>query len=144
MPGIIVGIDGSDHSRRALEWAVREAAIRQAPLTVITVHQVASSIWTGRSVPYPHDDELAERSRKSAQEETDQVLAQDGDRPPEVTVKAVSGLPAEQLLAAAKGADMVVMGSRGAGGFARLLLGSVSSQVTHHASCPVVIIPQSE
>lgn len=142
MPGIIVGIDGSDHSRRALEWAVREAAIRQVPLTVITVHQVASSIWTGHGVPYPGDHELAVQAGKSAQEETDQVLAQAGDsRPPEVAVKAVSGLPAEQLLAAAKDADMLVMGSRGTGGFSRLLLGSVSSQVAHHASCPVVIIP---
>jgi nucleotide-binding universal stress UspA family protein len=147
MPGIIVGIDGSSHSRRALEWAVREAAVRQVPLTVITIHQVASSAWTGQGIMYAQDEELATQARKSAQEETDDVLEQAGDkRPPQVTVKAVSGLPAEQLLAAAaaEGADMLVIGSRGSGGFSRLLLGSVSSQVTHHATCPVVIIPGAD
>jgi nucleotide-binding universal stress UspA family protein len=145
MSGIIVGIDGSGHSRRALEWAVREAAVRQVPLTVITVHQVASSAWTGRGIMYAQDDELATQARKSAQEETDHVLEQTGDKhPPQVTVKAVSGLPAEQLLAAAEDADMLVIGSRGSGGFSRLLLGSVSSQVTHHATCPVAIIPGAD
>jgi nucleotide-binding universal stress UspA family protein len=145
MPGIIVGIDGSGHSRRALEWAVREAAVREAPLTVITIHQVASSAWTGHGILYAQDEELATQARKSAQEETDQVLEQAGDkRPPQVTVKAVSGLPAEELLAAAEGADMLVIGSRGGGGFSRLLLGSVSSQVAHHATCPVVVIPAAD
>jgi nucleotide-binding universal stress UspA family protein len=145
MPGIIVGIDGSGHSRRALEWAVSEAAVRQVPLTVITVHQVASSAWTGSGIMYAQDEELATQARKSAQEETDHVLGQAGDkRPSQVTVKAVSGLPAEQLLAAAEDADMLVIGSRGSGGFSRLLLGSVSSQVTHHATCPVVIIPGTD
>lgn len=145
MAGIVVGVDGSEHARRALEWAVREAAVRRVPLTVLTVHQVASSAWTGQGILYSQDRELAEQARKSAQVETDEVLEGVGDsRPPEVTVKAVSGLPAEQLLAASHGADMVVMGSRGAGGFSRLLLGSVSSQVTHHASCPVVIVPGAD
>ena len=78
-----------------------------------------------------------------AQEETDDALSKLGDetRPPTVTVRAVTGLPAEELLAAAADADMIVVGSRGAGGFKRLLLGSVSTQVTHHARCPVVVIP---
>jgi nucleotide-binding universal stress UspA family protein len=58
-----------------------------------------------------------------------------------VTVRAATGLPAEALLEAAADADMLVVGSRGAGGFKRLLMGSVSTQVTHHAPCPVVVIP---
>lgn len=62
-------------------------------------------------------------------------------RPPSVNIRSVSGVPAEQLLKAAADADMLVVGSRGAGGFARLLLGSVSSQVVRHAHCPVVVIP---
>ena len=61
--------------------------------------------------------------------------------PRRVTVKAVTGLAAEALLQAAQDADMVVVGSRGAGGFKRLLMGSVSTQVTQHARCPVVVIP---
>jgi nucleotide-binding universal stress UspA family protein len=59
-------------------------------------------------------------------------------------VRAVSGLPSEVLLDAAAGADMIVVGSRGAGGFKRLLLGSVSSQVSQHAHCPVVVIPAED
>jgi nucleotide-binding universal stress UspA family protein len=142
MPGIIVGIDGSGHSRQALEWAVHEAAIRRAPLTVLTVNQAVVGYY-GRPVVYPGDPDRAVRAREKAQEETDSVLEKVGEesRPPSVTVRAVTGLPAEELLVASADADMVVVGSRGAGGFKRLLLGSVSTQVTHYAHCPVVVIP---
>jgi nucleotide-binding universal stress UspA family protein len=142
MPGIIVGVDGSGHSRRALDWAIREAAIRHAPLTVVTVQQATASFWAGPLI-YPGDAELAEIARKMAQEETDEALgnlAEDA-RPPAVTVLAVPGLPAEAILGVAKDADMIVIGSRGAGGFKKLLMGSVASQVTHHAHVPVVVIP---
>jgi nucleotide-binding universal stress UspA family protein len=140
MSGIVVGIDGSGHSRRALEWGIREAALRQVPLTVVTVHQTMTGYWGG-AVSYPEDLPLAERARQAARKETDEALQRLGGSIPQVTVQAASGIPAEELLSAAKDADLVVVGSRGAGGFARLLLGSVSSQVAHHAHCPVVIIP---
>jgi nucleotide-binding universal stress UspA family protein len=65
-------------------------------------------------------------------------------RPPSVTVRAVAGLPSEALLDAAGDADMIVVGSRGAGGFKKLLMGSVASQITHHAHIPVVVIPAEE
>jgi nucleotide-binding universal stress UspA family protein len=144
MPGIIVGIDGSDRSERALEWAVNEAAMRNAPLTVLTVRQVAQGHWGG-TVAHPEDHALAEESRQVAQEATDKALAQLGEaRPASVAVRVVSGIPAEQLLDAAKDADMIVVGSRGAGGFARLLMGSVSTQVTYHAHCPIVVIPAAD
>jgi nucleotide-binding universal stress UspA family protein len=142
MPGIIVGIDGSAHSRKALEWAIREAAVRRAALTVLTVHQAVAGFWTS-PVAYPGDEGLTSHALEVAQKETDDVLDQVGEafRPPTVTVRAVNGLPAEELIKAAADADMLVVGSRGTGGFARLLLGSVSIQVTHHAHCPVVVIP---
>jgi nucleotide-binding universal stress UspA family protein len=142
MPGIIVGVDGSGHSHRALDWAISEAAIRHAPLTVLTVQQVMTSFWAGPAV-YPGDAELAEQARKTVQDETDGALGKlaEDARPPEVTVLAVVGLPAEAILGVAKDADMIVVGSRGAGGFKKLLLGSVASQVTHHAHVPVVVIP---
>jgi nucleotide-binding universal stress UspA family protein len=142
MPGIIVGIDGSSHSRRALDWAINEAAIRHAPLTVLTVQQVMRSFWAGPMI-YAEDTELAEHARKIAQEETDDALGKlaDDARPPEVTVLGVPGFPAEEILAVAKDADMIVVGSRGAGGFKKLLMGSVASQVTRHAHIPVVVIP---
>ena len=72
----------------------------------------------------------------------DEILAALGDdRPESVTVEVASGFPVEELLKASADADLIVLGSRGAGGFSQLLLGSVSHQVTHHAHCPVVIVP---
>ncbi|HEX9039608.1 MAG TPA: universal stress protein [Trebonia sp.] len=142
MPGIIVGVDGSRHSRRALEWAVSEAATRRVPLTVLTVHQAVAGYWGG-PVLYSGDPALTEQARKEVQKETDEVLGEfaAGSRPPSVTVRAVTGLPAEELLNASEDADLLVVGARGAGGFKRLLLGSVSTHVTHHAHCPVVVVP---
>jgi len=142
MPGIIVGIDGSARSRKALEWAVREAGIRNAPLSALTVQQTAAG-FSRITIALPGDDELTELARKSALAEVEEVLDQvtDDSRPTSVAVQAVLGVPAEELLEAATDADMIVVGSRGAGGFKRLLLGSVSSYVVHHGHCPVVVIP---
>jgi nucleotide-binding universal stress UspA family protein len=146
MAGIVVGIDGSDHSRYALEWAIKEAALRRTPLTVLSVQQPVTAYWgAGAAVPLPspYDPSLVKRVLEVAEEETDKTLEKTAPefRPPSVTVKAVAGLPAEVLLQATADADMLVVGARGAGGFTRLLLGSVSTQVTHHAHCPVVVIP---
>jgi nucleotide-binding universal stress UspA family protein len=95
MPGIVVGIDGSEHSARVLEWAMREAALRQAQLTVLTVHQVAASYWTGNPVVYPEDRPMQEQARQAAEEAVAKAASQIGDaRPPSVTVRAVSGLAA--------------------------------------------------
>jgi nucleotide-binding universal stress UspA family protein len=97
-------------------------------------------------MPYVLDQDLQKQSLKLAEEETNRTLERlgSGFRPPSVTVRAVIALPAEALLKAAADADMLVVGSRGAGGFKRLLLGSVSTQVTHHAHCPVVVIPAGD
>jgi nucleotide-binding universal stress UspA family protein len=144
MSGIIVGIDGSGHSRRALEWAISEAATRQVPLTVLTVYRALVG-YLGEPVQYVGDAELTEQARKEAQKETDDVLDEfAGSRPPSVTVRAVTGIPAGELLTAAEDADLLVVGARGAGGFKRLLLGSVSTHVTHHAHCPVVVVPAAK
>ena len=141
MPGIVVGVDGSDHSQRVLEWAVREAALRQAPLTVLTVHQVVGSAWTGNPVVLPADRPEEAKARQAAEEAVNQVLgAAGGSKPASVTVRAVSGFPARELVDASQDADLVVVGSRGGGGFRGLLTGSVSTQVVNHADCPVVVI----
>jgi nucleotide-binding universal stress UspA family protein len=71
----------------------------------------------------------------------DKAVSEFSGAPPEVTVTVAMGEPTEELVAASRDADMLVVGSRGSGGFAKLRLGSVSSQVVHHASCPVVVIP---
>ena len=141
MPGIIVGVDGSGHSHRALIRAMKEAAVHHAPLTVVTVHQAVVG-FGGGAVVYPEDKIETERAREAAQAETDKALAEVGEpRPESVIVTAVHGFPAEVLIDASRDADMVVLGSRGVGGFGRLLMGSVTSQVAHHAACPVLIVP---
>ena len=141
MPGIVVGFDGSAHSERSIEWAMKEAALHHAPLTVLAVPPVAVSGWTRSPISYPADEADVERARTAAQESVDKVANQIGGERPAVTVRAVNGVPAEELIKAGEDADLLVVGSRGSGGFGRLLLGSVSSQVTHHAPCPVVVVP---
>ncbi len=141
MSGIVVGIDGSGNSQQALEWAVKEAAALQAPLTVLAVHQVAANHWTGSPLIYPEDIPEQEKARQAAEEAVTKAVSQGGDaKPASVTVRAVSGLAARELIEASRDADLVVVGSRGAGGFASLLMGSVSSQVVNHAACPVVVV----
>ena len=141
MPGIIVGVDGSGHSQRALAWAMHEATIRHVPLTVLTVHEAVRGYSSGMAT-YPDDPARTEDARVAAQAGTDKVLAGlDGPRPESVMVKAVHGFPVEELINAGKDADMIVLGSRGAGGFTRLMMGSVAGQVAQHALCPVLIVP---
>jgi nucleotide-binding universal stress UspA family protein len=141
MSGITVGIDGSDHSVRALEWAVNEAAARNTPLTVLTVHVVPQSGWTGNPIIVPQDPEDLEKERLAVEEMALKVTRQLGEaRPASVTVRAVIGFPAQELIEASRKADLMVVGSRGAGGFAKLMAGSVSNQVVHHAHCPVVVV----
>ena len=143
MPGIVVGVDGSGHSRKALERAANEAAVHHAPLTVLTVHQAVRDVYGGVS-HYQDDAALTDKAKEAAQAETDQVLGALGSRPASVTVTAVHGLPAEELVKASDGADMLVLGRRGMGGFPRLTMGSVTSQVVHHAHCAVLIVPPAE
>jgi nucleotide-binding universal stress UspA family protein len=140
MPGILVGADGSDYSQHALEWGAKEAAIRHTSLTVLTVHQAVHG-WAG-TLYFQDDVAQTQKVAEAARAETDKVLAGLGDsRPESVTVRAVHGYPAEELINAGADADMIVLGSRGSGGWARSLLGSVSSQVVQHATAPVVIMP---
>ena len=141
MSGILVGLDGSAHSEQTLAWAVAEAAARKAPLTVLAVHEVASNHWTGHPVLYPGDQPELEKIRLAAEDMTHKAVPQAGQPgPASVTVRAVSGLAAEELIGASREADLIVVGSRGGGGFAKLMLGSVSSKVLHHAHCPVAVI----
>ena len=143
MPGIVVGVDGSGHSRKALERAAAEAVAHHAPLTVLVVHQAVRDVY-GSPSHYPEDAAQTEKAKEAAKAEADQVLAALSARPESVTITAVHGLPAEVLVKASKGADMLVVGRRGMGGFALLTVGSVTSQLTHHAHCPVLIVPHDD
>jgi nucleotide-binding universal stress UspA family protein len=140
MPGIVVGVDGSGHSRKAMERAAAEAAVHGVPLTVLVIHQAVRDVY-GSASHYADDAAMTEKAKEAAQAETDQVLAAAAAKPASVTVTAVHGLPVDELVKASEGADMVVLGRRGMGGFTRLLMGSVSSQVAQHAQCPVLIVP---
>jgi nucleotide-binding universal stress UspA family protein len=141
MPGILVGIDGSAHSQLALEWAAKEAVLRHTSLTVLTVHHGVAGFWGG-TLRYAGDEELIDKARQAAQAETDKVMASLGDaRPASVTVKATEGIPAEEILREGADAELIVLGSRGGGGFSRMLLGSVSSAVVEHAQVPVTVLP---
>lgn len=142
MPGIVVGVDGSANSERALAWAMKEAALQHAPLTVLTVHQAVASGATGQPISYEEDRPELEQARKSTAALADKALGQLGEqRPASVSVRVVDGFPAKALIDASQDADLMVVGTRGMGGFARLLMGSVSSQVSQHAACPVVVVP---
>ena len=144
MSGIVVGVDGSGHSQRALEWAMREAAIRHLPLTVLTVHPSIVGYFGG-VVTTQQDLELTEQAQAAVKAEADKVLADlNGPHPESVTVKAVHSFPVGELVNASKEADLIVLGSRGVGGFTRLMLGSTAGQVVQHAHCPVAIVPPED
>ncbi len=140
MPGILVGIDGSGHSQRALEWAIKEASLRNAPVTVLAVHPTARGFFS-ESTAFAGDSALTDKVREAAQAEIDK-LGDAGNV--SITVKAVNGIPVEELVNASRDADILVLGSRGAGGFSPLRLGSTSSQVAHYAHCPVLIVPPED
>jgi nucleotide-binding universal stress UspA family protein len=142
MPGIVVGVDGSEHSQRVLEFAVREAGLRKTSLAVLTVWQVAGNHWTGHPEVYPADQAETEKMRQAAEEATRKAIDASGaPGPTSVTVRAVSGIAAQELISASNDADLVVVGARGGGGFARLMLGSTSNQVVGHSAAPVAVVP---
>jgi nucleotide-binding universal stress UspA family protein len=140
MARIVVGIDGSDHSKRALDWALAEARLRSADLDVVYAWMLPVYATGYGFAPGALIDPVAMAAGATSQLDrtVDEVVGDAKD----VTIerKAVEGMAAQVLVDEAEGADLLVVGSRGHGGFAGLLLGSVSQQCAQHASCPVVII----
>jgi len=132
---IVVGFDGSPHAAHALAWACGTATATHLPLRVVTA--VEARLLPATSIVRPPTEE----DMKAAQEEVDRLLAGRQEAPVDCTVVAVAGQPAAVLPDEAEGADQLVVGSRGLGGLSRLLIGSVSSQVVHHARCPVTVVP---
>ena len=142
MAGIIVGVDGSPGAHRALDWAMKEAAAHHAHLTVVAVHEVPVNGWTGHPDILGADVPELAKTRSAAEEAVSKAAARLGEsRPASITLHAANGFPAEELLKASRDADPLVVGSRGAGGFTRLTMGSISDQVVHHAHVPVVVVP---
>ena len=141
MSHIVVGVDGSDSSQRALTWAVDEARARGCTVEAVHVWQLPVLMGTPfGTVPIDVDAEGA-AAQLQLDAMVDAIDASGLAAPVDRTF--TTGSPAYRLLeiAAERDADLVVVGSRGHGGFTELLLGSVSQQVTHHAHCPVVVVP---
>ena len=136
---IVVGVDGSPISKLALRWAVKQARLTGASVDAVIAWQYPEAMtghaWAAMLVEEPGFDVLAEK-------ELTEAISEIAGPDPDVTINPVviKGYPAEVLLDAAEGADLLVVGSRGRGGFASALLGSVSQHCAHHATCPLVII----
>lgn len=143
MKRIVVGVDGSQGSRLALEWAYAQAKQRGAALDVVAA-------WSHPPVPVTPEalswsqqlGDLGPATKEMVDEMLQQVIGDRTDVDIETTV--VEGSPAAVLLDEAEDAEMLVVGSRGLGGFRSLLLGSVSQQCAQHGTCPVVIVPPAE
>ena len=135
---IVVGVDGSEASSRALRWALDEARLRGSRLTAVHVWLFAGVGVRHGWFPLAYDD-----FRRDAEAVLAEAVAAAVETAPgvEVEQRVVEGVPAERLVAAAADAEMLVVGSRGLGGFSGLLLGSVGQQCAQHARCPVVIVP---
>ncbi|HEX5365141.1 MAG TPA: universal stress protein [Acidimicrobiales bacterium] len=136
---VVVGVDGSEASDAALRWALADAACRKGRVEV--VHAWETMVEYGPVLGTVPEDVSAIEA--AAERLVDEVVAAARPVAPDVPVErtVVCGEPASTLLNAAKGADLVVVGRRGRGGFARLLLGSVSEHVARHASTTVVVVP---
>ncbi|MFE9255249.1 universal stress protein [Streptomyces sp. NPDC006879] len=136
-PRVVVGIDGSEASYEALRWAVRHALRIGGRVDAVAAYDVPGAV--GWSAPAVDADFDAAQAKKHLGEEARTVL---GQLRADVSLdeRVVRGNASEILVEAARGAELLVVGNRGRGGFTRLLLGSVSQQCALHAPCPVVIV----
>jgi len=134
-PRIVVGVDGSEQSRQALRWAARQAELTGGRLEVLTTWELPTTF--GWVPPYPPDFNPAQDAQRAAEEEVAGVLREHPDV--EVHVTVVEGHPVPPLVQASHGADLLVLGSRGHGEFAGMLLGSVSQHCVAAAACPVLV-----
>jgi nucleotide-binding universal stress UspA family protein len=148
-PAVIVGVDGSAGSDEALRWALGEARLRKAPLRVlhawVDLHALVPALvgypYVRRGSFEPHTADDATAGRQAAETVLERAIVELGELGDvEVERVIMEGSAAQVLIDAASEHDLLVVGSRGHGGFADLLLGSVSQQCAQHAGCPVVIV----
>lgn len=142
MAVIVVGVDQSEGAKAALRFALEEAKLRRATLRVVHAWQYGYIGATGVEGAYPAlggDIKELRAGAETALAETLRESIPEADTV-EIERRVVEGRPAAVLVDESRGADLLVVGSRGHGGFTGLLLGSVSQQCAHHAACPVVIV----
>lgn len=132
---IVVGVDGSEESKETLRFALEEARRRRTTLHVV------HAFWEWEPIPGTREIEL-DRSPEEREAWLAALVREVVGEVTDVEIRhfTVDDDPAPALLAAAQDAELLIVGSRGQGGFAGLLLGSVSQQCVHHASCPVVVV----
>jgi nucleotide-binding universal stress UspA family protein len=131
---IVVGVDGSHQSKLALRWAAKLAPSLGASIHAVAAWHIPTSLeWNVVS----YDWDLAGETETALAKAVDEVFA---ERPPDLHLDVRQGNAAQVLLALSENATMLIVGSRGHGGFAGLLLGSVSAKCAEHASCPVLVV----
>jgi nucleotide-binding universal stress UspA family protein len=139
-PRIVVGVDGSPSSRAALRWAVRQAKFMNGTVDAVIAWQIPVVLQSYGWAPIYVEEEgsFQEDARKRLDALIGEVVEQaDSERVKSLVIK---GHAAEALMETADGADLLVVGSSGRGGFTQALLGSVSQHCVHHAPCPVLVV----
>ena len=139
MSGIVVGVDGSENALDALRWAAEEARFRGCPLKVVGTFSTPI-MSTGYEVAAPDPSDLRAASGTMLDAAIDTVRLEGGLDGVDVTSEVLEGHAGERLIALSADADLLVVGSRGHGGFMGLLLGSVTTYCVNHARCPVVVV----
>lgn len=142
--GILIAVDGSAESRAAVSWAAGEASLRKQPVTLVHVVQPIVVTWPTAAEPATIAQWQEDNAHDVIAMARNDLAALNQLRPHEVTSEVLHSNVVHALVDASKDAHMIVMGSRGRGALGRLLLGSVSSGVLHHAHCPVAVIRVDE
>lgn len=144
VPRIVVGVDGSEHARWALVWAMEEAASRHVALDVVCAFESHVSMM-GLPVSLPaqvvHPEVMAREMKEVLEREIDWAEAKTEARPVLVRPMAIEGRPTTVLLRCGEDAELLVVGAHGRGRMAGMLLGSVSNFCSRHATVPVVVVP---
>jgi nucleotide-binding universal stress UspA family protein len=138
---IVVGIDGSEQSRTALLWAMEQAAARSMPLDVVHVWRLSvSSLPMGLAAESVDPEDYSREAKSLAEREIDWAEEHTAARPTIVRPVALEGHAAKVLVDEAASAELLVVGARGLGHFAGMLLGSISDYCVRHAPTPVVVV----
>ncbi|MEU0130669.1 MULTISPECIES: universal stress protein [unclassified Streptomyces] len=138
MGRIVVGVDGSDASIKALRWAVRQAELTGDTVEAVNSWEYPATSWASMTPGLPEDFDPQAVATVALTEALEEALGAEGAAAVDKVV--VIGNPAQSLLERARGANLLVVGARGYSGFKATLLGSVSLHVTQHATCPVTVV----
>jgi nucleotide-binding universal stress UspA family protein len=141
---VVVGVDFSTGSRAALLFALQDAARRGVPVEAVRAYR-PPDYWMDFDVVRSYEpDQLRSAALDRLRGFVAEVLPDGPQPPPEIRLEAAMGSASDVLLLESQGADLLVVGSRGHGGFASMLLGSVSIQCVTHATCPVTVVHSPE